>query len=124
MKSKTANKFWTPEDDERLKSLIENSTSLNCVAASLQRSVSAVKNRAHVLKISIARTAQGEEIMGRRPWTIQDDDQLRVLAATGETSGSIAVRLKRSAAAIRKRALYLGLVLAGSTKAMGLKAKK
>jgi hypothetical protein len=123
MKSTTANKFWTPEDDERLKSLIENSTSLNCVAAKLQRSVSAVKNRAHAQKISIARTVQGEEMMGRRPWTIQDDDQLRVLAATGETSGSIAVRLKRGAGAIRKRATSLGIVLAGSTKALGLEAK-
>jgi hypothetical protein len=121
MKSKTTNKFWTPEDDERLKSLIETSISLNRVAAKLQRSVSAVKNRAHVLKISIARTeTQGEEMMGRRPWTIKDDDQLRVLAATGETSGSIAVRLKRSAGAIRKRATSLGTVLAGSTKAPGL----
>ena len=63
-------------------------------------------------------------MMGRRPWTIKDDDHLRVLAATGETSGSIAVRLKRSAAAIRKRATYLGIELAGSTKALGLKAKK
>jgi hypothetical protein len=34
-------------------------------------------------------------MMGRRSWTIKDDDQLRVLASTGETSGSIAVRLKR-----------------------------
>jgi hypothetical protein len=33
-------------------------------------------------------------MMGKRPWTIKDDDQLRVLAATGETSGSIAVRLE------------------------------
>ena len=56
MKSKTANKLWTPEEAERLKSLIETSISLNLVAAKLQRSVSAVKNRAHVLKISIART--------------------------------------------------------------------
>jgi len=62
-------------------------------------------------------------MMGRRPWTIKDDDHLRVLAATGETSGSIAVRLKRSAAAIRKRAISSGIVLAGSTKAPGLKAK-
>ena len=60
-------------------------------------------------------------MMGRRPWTIKDDDQLRVLAATGETSGSIALRLKRSAAAIRKRAISLGL--AGSTKAPAMKAK-
>jgi hypothetical protein len=56
MKSKTANKLWTPEEDERLKSLIENSISLNLVAAKLQRSVSAVKNRARVLKISVKRT--------------------------------------------------------------------
>jgi hypothetical protein len=67
--------------------------------------------------------AEGEEMMGRRPWTIKDSDQLRVLAATGETSGSIAVRLKRSAAAIRKRAISLGIVLAGSTKGPGLRAK-
>jgi hypothetical protein len=56
MKSKTANKLWTLEEDKQLKFLIENSISLNLVAAKLQRSVSAVKNRARVLKISIART--------------------------------------------------------------------
>jgi hypothetical protein len=56
MKSKTANKLWTPEEDKQLKFLIETSISLNLVAAKLQRSVSAVKNRARVLKISIART--------------------------------------------------------------------
>jgi hypothetical protein len=61
-------------------------------------------------------------MIGRRStWTIKDDDQLRVLAATGETSASIAMRLKRSAPGIRKRAKNLG-VLAGSTKAPGLKA--
>jgi hypothetical protein len=37
MKSKTANKLWTPEEDKRLKSLIETSISLNLVAAKLQR---------------------------------------------------------------------------------------
>jgi hypothetical protein len=56
MKSKTANKLWTLEEDKQLKFLIETSISLNLVAAKLQRSVSAVKNRARVLKISIART--------------------------------------------------------------------
>jgi hypothetical protein len=60
MKSKTPNKLWTPEEDERLKSLIETSISLNLVAAKLQRSVSAVKNRAHVLKISVKRTSFGQ----------------------------------------------------------------
>ena len=56
MNRKTINKFWTPEEDKRLKALIETSVSLDLVAAKLQRSVSAVKNRAHVLRISVART--------------------------------------------------------------------
>jgi hypothetical protein len=56
-------------------------------------------------------------------WTIKDDDQLRVLAATAETSALIAMRLKRSAPGIRKRAKNLGIVLAGSTNAPGLKTK-
>jgi hypothetical protein len=56
MNSKTINKLWTHEEDTRLKALVETSISLSLVAAKLQRSLSAVKNRAHVLKISIART--------------------------------------------------------------------
>jgi hypothetical protein len=59
MKSKTTNKLWTPDEDKRLKFLIETSISLNLVAAKLQRSASAVKNRAHVLRISIKRTSFG-----------------------------------------------------------------
>jgi hypothetical protein len=59
----------------------------------------------------------------RSTWTIKDDDQLRVLAAIGETSASIAVRLKRSPPGIRKSAKHLGIVLAGSTTAPGLTAK-
>jgi hypothetical protein len=61
-------------------------------------------------------------MMGRRPWTIKDDDHLRALAATRETSGSIGVRLKRSAAAIRKR--YILGHHTGRFDALGLKAKK
>jgi hypothetical protein len=63
-------------------------------------------------------------MIGRRSTrTIKDNDQLRVLAATEETSASIAMRLKRSAPGIRKRDKNLGIVLAGSTKAPGLKTK-
>ena len=62
--------------------------------------------------------------MGRRStWTSKDDDQLRALAASGETSAAIAARLKRTAAGIRKRAKGLGVELAGSTRAPALKAK-
>jgi len=69
--------------------------------------------------------AEGEEVMGRRStWTSKDDDDLlRALAASGENSAAIAARLKRTAAGIRKRATSLGIGLAGSRKALGLKAK-
>ena len=50
-------KKWTPEEDERLRSLIESSMSIPHVAAKLKRSVSAVKGRAHLLKISIKRAS-------------------------------------------------------------------
>ena len=69
--------------------------------------------------------AEGKEVMGRRStWTSKDDDLLRALAASGENSAAIAARLKRTAAGIRKRATSLGIGLAGSRKALGLKAKK
>jgi hypothetical protein len=67
---------------------------------------------------------EGKEVMGRRStWTSKDDDLLRALAASGENSAAIAARLKRTAAGIRKRATSLGIGLAGSRKALGLKAK-
>jgi len=45
---------------KRLKSLIESSLPMHSVAATLQRSVSAVKGRAHRLKMSIKRTSFGK----------------------------------------------------------------
>ena len=68
--------------------------------------------------------AEGEEVMGKRStWTPEDDDRLRALAASGENSAAIAVRLKRSVAGVRKRATHLGIGLAGSKRELGLKAK-
>ena len=63
--------------------------------------------------------------MGKRStWTAKDDDQLRVLAASGENSAAIAVRLDRTAAGVRRRAMDLGVKLAGSKRELGLKVKK
>ncbi len=62
--------------------------------------------------------------MGKRStWTSKDYDQLRALAASGENSAVIALRLNRTAAGIRKRAMQLGVALAGSKRDLGLKAK-
>jgi hypothetical protein len=49
---------------------------------------------------------------------------LRALAASGENSAAIAVRLNRTAAGVRMRAMDLGVRLAGSKREPGLKAKK
>ena len=50
-----SNNKWTPEEDARLKSLIEANTSIDLIAAKLKRSVDGVKARASALKISFKR---------------------------------------------------------------------
>jgi hypothetical protein len=73
-----------------------------------------------ILKRKLGSACKGLRQMGRpSTWTSRDDDQLRSLAASGESSAAIAARLNRSAAAIRKRAINLGIGLAGSTKPTG-----
>jgi hypothetical protein len=48
-----SNNKWTPEEDARLKSLIEANTSIDLIAAKLKRSVPATRYRAAVLHISM-----------------------------------------------------------------------
>ena len=62
---KNTNNVWTPEEDKRLKSLIESSLPMHSIAATLQRSVSAVRHRAFLLKISIKRTSFGLKAKGK-----------------------------------------------------------
>jgi hypothetical protein len=50
-----SNNKWTPEEDARLKSLIEANMSIDLIAAKLKRSIQAVKWRANALGISIKR---------------------------------------------------------------------
>jgi hypothetical protein len=56
---------WTPEDDARLKSLIEANTSAHLIAAKLKRSVNAVKARAQVLSILMKRVQVGIKMKGK-----------------------------------------------------------
>jgi hypothetical protein len=46
-----------------------------------------------------------------QPWTPEDDQRLRKLAAEGRTSVTIAERLKRTPASVRGRANALNVVL-------------
>jgi hypothetical protein len=56
---------WTPEEDERLKTLLEANTSILLVAVKLKRSVVAVRTRASLLKISLRRTRRGLKAKGK-----------------------------------------------------------
>ena len=46
---------WTPEEDKRLRMLVEACNPIEIVAAELKRSVKAVESRAYVLRISLKR---------------------------------------------------------------------
>jgi hypothetical protein len=59
MGPENSNNKWTPEEDARLKSLIEANTSIHLVAAKLKRSVPATRARAAVLNIPIRRVWVG-----------------------------------------------------------------
>jgi hypothetical protein len=50
---------WTAEDDDRLKSLIEASVSVDLIAAKMKRTTKGVKSRAHVLGIPTKRVWVG-----------------------------------------------------------------
>jgi hypothetical protein len=108
---------WTPADDEILRSLALNGVDARGIGNRLNRTAEAVWSRARRLNI-LARKPRK-----RSTWTSKDDDQLRVLAASGQSSAAIAVRLNHTAAGVRRRAMDLGVKLAGSKRELGLKVK-
>ena len=46
-------KFWTPEEDDRLRMLVEAGKPIEFIAAELKRSAKAVEGRAYILRISL-----------------------------------------------------------------------
>jgi hypothetical protein len=54
-----SNNKWTPEEDARLKSLIEANTSIHLIAAKLKRSIPAIRSRASTLNILMKRVRAG-----------------------------------------------------------------
>jgi hypothetical protein len=61
-------------------------------------------------------------VVASRPWTAHEDMFLRQLAAAGKYAAAMATEMKRSEAAIRKRASRLHVKLARVPRA-GVKAK-
>jgi len=100
---------WTPADDEVLRSLALKGVDARGIGNRLNRTPDAVRSRARRLNILIRKhrgRAEDKEAMGKRStWTSKDDDQLRALAASGESSAVIAVRLNRTAVGVRRRAM-------------------
>lgn len=95
-------KPWTPEEDSRLRALIDQGARYRDIAIELRRTESAVRNRAKYL--SIYRPPS------KRCWTPDEDRIIRRMWASA-TVKQIAEHLPgRTPAAIRKRALVqLGL---------------
>ena len=60
-----SNNKWTPEEDVRLKSLIETNTSIHLIAAKLKRSVPAIRSRASILNILMKRVRVGLKAKGK-----------------------------------------------------------
>jgi hypothetical protein len=54
-----AKRPWMPEEDNRLRTLLEEGASTVFVAAKLKRTVSAIKGRAHVIGMSFRRIKLG-----------------------------------------------------------------
>ena len=60
-----ARTFWTPEEDNRLRMLVEAVKPIDFVAADLKRSARAVKARAYVLRISLKRVKLKPKAKGK-----------------------------------------------------------
>ncbi len=58
--------IWTPEEDDRLRTLLGVGRSIPFVAADLKRSEAAVKGRAYVLRISLKRVKMKPRAKGKR----------------------------------------------------------
>jgi hypothetical protein len=62
---KKANSRWKPEEEEQLRKLIESGVSAHDIAATLERTTSAVKGRANLLGISIKLVNFGLKAKGK-----------------------------------------------------------
>jgi len=56
---------WTPEEDNRLRRLVEAGRSIEFVAAELKRSAKAVEGRAYALRISLKRVTLKPKAKGK-----------------------------------------------------------
>ena len=70
---------WTADDDDRLKSLIEASVSIDLIAAKMKRTTQGVRHRAGELRISTKRVWVRLKAKRWSGWTPEQDAQLLAL---------------------------------------------
>lgn len=96
-------RLWTPEEDELVAD--PGGLTLAQVAKRLGRTLYAVKSRRFELLHDIVHDGHG-----RRPWTGEDDDELRRLWESGTGDDEIAARLGRTRDAVMSRRRDLRLI--------------
>lgn len=102
---------WSPSDERTLKKMKKAGASLDSIAATLNRTVSAVKNKIHILGDSMT-------VLNKK-WTPEEDRKLKELIDRGSTGQEISMTLGRPMPAItsRKHTLNIKGRIKRSTKA-------
>src|SRR5262245_4848160 len=103
---------WTRAQTNCLRRLAAKGATRYDVAARLDRSLSAVTKRAHVLGIALRRADHGKH----RQWSEQETAELRTMAAAGATLEAIGLKVNRSPGGVLRRARNLHLSLPGTFK--------
>jgi hypothetical protein len=100
-------KLWTPEEDERLRSMISAGLRPLKIAVKLHRTVEAVYRRASDLRLSFkrARSRSGlrDEQMISRRWSIDEEAKLTEMRDAGRPFPQIAKTLGRTQVACEDR---------------------
>jgi hypothetical protein len=117
-----ASPTWTLSEDDELRVLALSGATVPEISKKMRRTPSAIRHRALRVKIVISKSPERRLQPGAASWKPGDDDRLRALAAAGESSSAIAELLGRDPSSVRKRAIKLGVKLAGSRSGIELKA--
>jgi Myb-like DNA-binding domain len=98
-------KLWTPEEDERLRSMVSAGLRPLKIAVRLHRTVEAVYRRASDLRVSFKRTrsALRDEQMISRRWSKDEEAKLAQMRDAGRPFPQIAKALERTQVACEDR---------------------
>jgi hypothetical protein len=109
--------YWTLEEDGLLRMLYSASPVTVILAALPKRSWKAITERAFRLHVSRKRTPDhSASRVDRRPWTLEEDERLKLLYEAGEPLSQLSKALNRTVDAIQNRAAAKCLTRLSSNK--------